>query len=72
MSVGDAYSETRMAWKLIPYIQQRWRWLYRLGSELLSNGLRFALVQLTFFHSEDQLLFQDYTLVFRGYAAKPS
>ena len=70
--MGDAYSETRMVWKLIPCTQQHRWWLYRLGSELLSNAFRLALVKLTFFHSKDQLLFQDYTFVFQGYAAKSS
>ena len=70
--MGDAYSETSIAWELILYTQQHWRWLYRLGSELLSNAFRFALVELTFFDSKDQLFFQDYMFVFPGYAAKSS
>ena len=39
----NTYSKTCMAWKLARCIQQHWRMLYRLGSELLSNAFRLTL-----------------------------
>ena len=69
--MGGAYSETRMSWKLVHCIQQHWRVVY-LGSKLLSDAFRLALVEPTFFGSKDQLLLQDHTSVFPGSAAKLS
>ena len=70
--MGGAYSETSMSWKLVRCIQQHWRVVYRLGSKLLSDAFRLALVKPTFFGSKDQLLLQDHTSVFPGSAAKLS
>ena len=46
--------------------------LYKLGSELLSDVFRLGLVKLTFFGPKDQLLLEDHTFGFPGYAAKLS
>ena len=70
--MDGAYSETSMTWKLVRCIQQHWWVFYRVGSNLLSDTFRLALVKPTFFGSKDQLLLQDHTSVFPGSAAKLS
>ena len=67
----DTYSETGMAWKLVHRIQQHGWMAYRLGSKLLTNAFRSALVKPTFFGPKDQLPLQDHPSVFRGSSAKP-
>ena len=70
--IDDAYSETSMTWKLVRCVQQQWRIVYGLGSNLLSNAFRLALMKLTLFGPKDQLLLQDRMSVFWGHAAKSS
>ena len=70
--MDGAYSETSMTWKLVRCIQQHWRVFYRVGSKLLSDAFRLALVKPTFFGLKDQLLLRDPTSVFLGFAAKLS
>ena len=54
--LDGAYSETNMFWKLVRCIQQHWRVVNRLGSILLSDAFRLALVKPTFFDSKYQFL----------------